>query len=130
VLRENAANAGFLLPGGKMILADAENPLQNGGLLHRIFQQVPLSLIRARKHHLPAGYARRPPETGNQYGPPCASKLDPHARFAPRSTSALMVALIVLVGALALCIDRGYNGDFYMSLLGGRFVSSHGFRHP
>jgi MFS family permease len=37
------------------------------------------------------------------------------------------VALIALVGALALCVDRGHNGDFYMSLLGGRFISAHGF---
>src|SRR5262249_52810129 len=48
-------------------------------------------------------------------------------RLTPRSTWALIGALIALVGALALCIDRGNNGDFYMSLLGGRFVSSHGF---
>jgi hypothetical protein len=38
-----------------------------------------------------------------------------------------MGALIALVCALSLCVDRGYNGDFYMSLLGGRFISAHGF---
>jgi len=48
-------------------------------------------------------------------------------RLTPRSTWALIGALIALVGALALCTDRGHNGDFYMSLLGGRFVSTHGF---
>jgi len=38
-----------------------------------------------------------------------------------------MGALIALVCALSLCVDRGHNGDFYMSLLGGRFISAHGF---
>jgi hypothetical protein len=44
-----------------------------------------------------------------------------------RATWALIGALILLVGALALCFDRFYNGDFYLSLLGGRFVAEHGF---
>jgi hypothetical protein len=45
----------------------------------------------------------------------------------PGTPWALIGALIALVCALALCIDRGHNGDFYMSLLGGRFISAHGF---
>src|SRR5919106_5845647 len=44
-----------------------------------------------------------------------------------RSTWTLIGALIVLVGALALCVDRAHNGDVYMSLLGGRFISANGF---
>jgi hypothetical protein len=38
-----------------------------------------------------------------------------------------MGALIVLVGALALCLDRFHNGDFYLSLNSGRFIAEHGF---
>jgi hypothetical protein len=45
----------------------------------------------------------------------------------PGTPWALIGALIALVCALALCVDRGHNGDFYMSLLGGRFISAHGF---
>jgi hypothetical protein len=45
----------------------------------------------------------------------------------PGSPWALIGALIALVCALALCVDRGHNGDFYMSLLGGRFIAAHGF---
>jgi hypothetical protein len=52
---------------------------------------------------------------------------DERGRLTSRSTWALIAALIALVGALALCVDRGHNGDFYMSLLGGRFISAHGF---
>jgi hypothetical protein len=52
---------------------------------------------------------------------------DSHGRLTTRSTWVLIGALIALVGALALCIDRDQSGDFYMSLLGGRFVSAHGF---
>jgi hypothetical protein len=52
---------------------------------------------------------------------------DGRGRLTSRSTWALIGALIALVAALALCIDRGHNGDFYMSLLGGRFISAHGF---
>ncbi len=48
-------------------------------------------------------------------------------RFTPRSTWALIAALIALVGALALCLDRFHNGDFYLSLVSGRFVAHHGF---
>ena len=38
-----------------------------------------------------------------------------------------MGALIALVGALSLCLDRFRNGDFYLSLNSGRFVAEHGF---
>ena len=48
-------------------------------------------------------------------------------RFTPRSTLALIGALIALVGALALCLDRVHNGDFYLSLVSGRLVAQHGF---
>jgi hypothetical protein len=48
-------------------------------------------------------------------------------RFTPRSTWALIGALIALVGALALCLDRFHNGDFYLSLVSGRLVAQHGF---
>ena len=47
-------------------------------------------------------------------------------RFTPRSTWALIGALIALVGALALCLDRFHNGDFYLSLVSGRLVAQHG----
>jgi hypothetical protein len=51
----------------------------------------------------------------------------PAARHTSRSTLALIGALIVLVGALALCIDRFHNGDFYLSLGSGRWIAEHGF---
>jgi hypothetical protein len=38
-----------------------------------------------------------------------------------------MGALIALVGALSLCLDRFHNGDFYLSLTSGRFIAQHGF---
>jgi hypothetical protein len=44
-----------------------------------------------------------------------------------RSTWALIGSLIALVGALALCLDRFHNGDFYLSLVSGRFIAHHGF---
>jgi hypothetical protein len=44
-----------------------------------------------------------------------------------RSTVALIGALIALVGALAVCLDRFHNGDFYLSLVSGRFIAQHGF---
>ena len=50
-------------------------------------------------------------------------------RFTSRSTWALIGALIALVGALALCLDRFHNGDFYLSLVSGRFIAQHGFAH-
>jgi hypothetical protein len=52
---------------------------------------------------------------------------DSGGRLTSRSTWALIGALIVLVGALALCLDRFHNGDFYLSLTSGRFVAQHGF---
>jgi len=48
-------------------------------------------------------------------------------RFTLRSTWALIGALFALVVALALCLDRFHNGDFYLSLVSGRFVAQHGF---
>jgi len=48
-------------------------------------------------------------------------------RFTSRSTWALIGALFALVVALALCLDRFHNGDFYLSLVSGRFVAQHGF---
>ncbi len=48
-------------------------------------------------------------------------------RLTSRSTWALIGALIALVGALALCLDRFHNGDFYLSLMSGRFIAQHGF---
>jgi hypothetical protein len=48
-------------------------------------------------------------------------------RLTPRSTWALIGSLIALVGALAICLDRFHNGDFYLSLVSGRFVAQHGF---
>jgi hypothetical protein len=48
-------------------------------------------------------------------------------RFSSRSTWALIGALIALVCALALCLDRVRNGDFYLSLVSGRFIAHHGF---
>jgi hypothetical protein len=59
------------------------------------------------------------------------SRSDPSSslagRVTPRSTWVLIAALIALVGALALCLDRFHNGDFYLSLVSGRFVAHHGF---
>jgi hypothetical protein len=52
----------------------------------------------------------------------------PHVpgRLTSRSTWVLIGALIVLVGALALSLDRVHNGDFYLSLVSGRFIAHHG----
>src|SRR3954470_23730757 len=52
---------------------------------------------------------------------------DAGGRLTSRSTLALIGALIALVGALALCLDRFHNGDFYLSLNSGRFIAEHGF---
>jgi hypothetical protein len=52
---------------------------------------------------------------------------DSGGRLTSRSTWALIGALIALVGALALCLDRFHNGDFYLSLTSGRFIAEHGF---
>src|SRR3954470_1649230 len=52
---------------------------------------------------------------------------DAGGRLTSRSTWALIGALIALVGALTLCLDRFHNGDFYLSLTSGRFIAEHGF---
>ena len=39
----------------------------------------------------------------------------------------LLAGLTAIVGLLAFCADRIYNGDFFLQLLGGRFVAQHGF---
>jgi hypothetical protein len=44
-----------------------------------------------------------------------------------RSTTALVLLLSVLVGILALCFNRIHNGDLYLQLATGRFISQHGF---
>ncbi len=54
-------------------------------------------------------------------------RIEPGGRLAARSTWALIGSLIALVGALALCMDRFHNGDFYLSLVSGRFIAHHGF---
>jgi hypothetical protein len=48
-------------------------------------------------------------------------------RLTSRSTWALIGALIALVAALALCLARFHNGDFYLSLVSGRFIAEHGW---
>ena len=48
-------------------------------------------------------------------------------RFTSQSTWALIGALIALVGGLAVSLDRVRNGDFYLSLVSGRFIAAHGF---
>jgi hypothetical protein len=55
------------------------------------------------------------------------STTDSGGRLTSRSTWALIGSLIALVGALALCLDRFHNGDFYLSLVSGRFIAQHGF---
>jgi hypothetical protein len=42
------------------------------------------------------------------------------------ANSALIATLTLLVGALALCFDRVHNGDLYLELASGRFISHHG----
>ena len=42
------------------------------------------------------------------------------------TNSALIAALTLLVGVLALCFDRVHNGDLYLQLASGRFISEHG----
>jgi MFS family permease len=44
-----------------------------------------------------------------------------------RPTKLLMGALTLLVGAVALCADRGRNGDLYLDLFTGRFIAEHGW---
>jgi hypothetical protein len=68
-------------------------------------------------------------QTGTNTGPVRGLDATTHAggRLTSRSTWALIGALIVLVGALAVCLDRFHNGDFYLSLVSGRYVAQHGF---
>jgi len=47
-------------------------------------------------------------------------------RLTSRSTWALIGALLALSGALAVCLDRFHNGDFYLSLVSGRIIAQHG----
>lgn len=54
-------------------------------------------------------------------------RTEPGRGLTSRSTLALIGSLIALVGALALCLDRFHNGDFYLSLVSGRFIANHGF---
>ncbi len=44
-----------------------------------------------------------------------------------RSTLAFVGVLSALVGAVALCANRFHNGDVYLQLASGRFISRHGF---
>src|SRR5690349_15382059 len=105
---------GFRDPAGTYMLADADLPANRR--FCRNFQASSPSIsaksCSKRYQYRPVRSPRIPDEQG---------------RLTSRSTWALIAALIALVGALALCVDRGYNGDFYMSLLGGRFISAHGF---
>src|SRR3954467_2461939 len=68
---------------------------------------------------------RTPTNTAFVRGAPAT--VDSGGRLTSRSTWALIGALIALVGALTLCLDRFHNGDFYLSLTSGRFVAQHGF---
>jgi hypothetical protein len=44
----------------------------------------------------------------------------------PARTRLLIAALTLLICGLALCIDRTRNGDLYLQLFTGRFISEHG----
>ena len=44
-----------------------------------------------------------------------------------RTTVVFVGLLSLLVGILALCANRGHNGDVYLQLATGRFISQHGF---
>jgi hypothetical protein len=44
-----------------------------------------------------------------------------------RTTVVFVGLLSLLVGILALCVNRGHNGDVYLQLATGRFISQHGF---
>src|SRR3954467_9069859 len=70
---------------------------------------------------------RTPTNTAFVRGAPAT--VDSGGRLTSRSTWPLIGALIALVGALALCLDRFHNGDFYLSLGSGRFIAEHGFAH-
>src|SRR4051794_10886668 len=101
---------GFHDPAGSYILADAEIPAN----------RVVLGIFTPRWRN---GAAR--PATNTR----SVTALDASSggRLTPRSTWALIGALIVLVCALVLCLDRFHNGDFYLSLVSGRLVAQHGF---
>ena len=43
-----------------------------------------------------------------------------------RTTTAFIAAVTLLVGLLALCANRVHNGDLYLELGAGRFISQHG----
>jgi hypothetical protein len=45
----------------------------------------------------------------------------------PGRTKLLIAALTVLVAGVALCADRTRNGDLYLQLFTGRFLTEHGF---
>ena len=45
----------------------------------------------------------------------------------PGRTKLLIVALTLLVAGVALCVDRTRNGDLYLQLFTGRFITEHGF---
>ena len=68
-------------------------------------------------------------ETATNTGPVYVLEHTPTVpgRLTSRATWALIGSLIALVGALALCLDRFHNGDFYLSLMSGRFIAQHGF---
>ena len=44
----------------------------------------------------------------------------------PARTRLLIACLTLLVAALALCADRARNGDLYLQLFTGRFITQHG----
>src|SRR3954467_7567216 len=101
---------GFHDPAGSYILADAEIPANS----------VVLGIFTPRWRN----GAARPATNTRSVTPLDASS---GGRLPPRSTWALIGALIALVGALAIGLDRFHNGDFYLSLVSGRFVAHHGF---
>ncbi len=45
----------------------------------------------------------------------------------PGRTKILIAALTLLVAGVALCVDRTRNGDLYLQLFTGRFITQHGF---
>jgi hypothetical protein len=51
----------------------------------------------------------------------------PSASATSTRTKLLIAALTVLVAGVALCVDRTRNGDLYLQLFTGRFISEHGF---
>jgi hypothetical protein len=106
---------GFHGPAGLYILADAETPAKRRflGQIGRLHASVTQWDRRNRYEYRPV---RTPDPTTISGG-----------RLTSRSTMALIGSLIALVGALALCLDRFHNGDFYLSLVSGRFVAQHGF---